>query len=167
MLDMRLGNNKDIPFIMNLVREGITSGAFFYANGDGLETVKSELQAVTQKYSANIPVADYLFIFDEQLTRKPVGFALLTGRNNFAGLASHLEIRMFAVSADKQGKGIGKSMLNSIMAKFAQRAKNVKLALNSKITHLNSRSQSALASNILVQHIEQPMHRYLFLRLMD
>lgn len=52
-------------------------------------------------------------------------------------------------------------------AKFAQRAKNVKLALNSKITHLNSRSQSALASNILVQHIEQPMHRYLFLRLMD
>lgn len=53
------------------------------------------------------------------------------------------------------------------MAKFAQRAKNVKLALNSKITHLNSRSQSALASNILVQHIEQPMHRYLFLRLMD
>ncbi|EAS5615218.1 GNAT family N-acetyltransferase [Salmonella enterica] len=115
MLDMRLGNDKDIPFIMNLVREGITSGAFFYANGDGLETVKSELQAVTQKYSANIPVADYLFIFDEQLTRKPVGFALLTGRNNFAGLASHLEIRMFAVSADKQGKGIGKSMLNSII----------------------------------------------------
>lgn len=53
------------------------------------------------------------------------------------------------------------------LAKFAQRAKNVKLALNSKITHLNSRSQSALASNILVQHIEQPMHRYLFLRLMD
>lgn len=55
----------------------------------------------------------------------------------------------------------------STVAKFAQRAKNVKLALNSKITHLNSRSQSALASNILVQHIEQPMHRYLFLRLMD
>ncbi|MGS6305883.1 transposase, partial [Enterobacter sichuanensis] len=54
-----------------------------------------------------------------------------------------------------------------VRAKFAQRAKNVKLALNSKITHLNSRSQSALASNILVQHIEQPMHRYLFLRLMD
>ena len=57
--------------------------------------------------------------------------------------------------------------LVSYKAKFAQRAKNVKLALNSKITHLNSRSQSALASNILVQHIEQPMHRYLFLRLMD
>lgn len=59
------------------------------------------------------------------------------------------------------------SAISHYSAKFAQRAKNVKLALNSKITHLNSRSQSALASNILVQHIEQPMHRYLFLRLMD
>ncbi|WP_234011273.1 GNAT family N-acetyltransferase, partial [Cronobacter sakazakii] len=45
------------------------------------------------------------------LTRQPVGFSLLTGRNDFAGRASHLEIRMFAVAADEQGKGIGKSML--------------------------------------------------------
>ncbi|MDO8001716.1 hypothetical protein EXW83_26535 [Klebsiella pneumoniae] len=41
MLDMRLGNSGDIPFIMNLVRDGITSGAFFYAEGNGLETVRS------------------------------------------------------------------------------------------------------------------------------
>ena len=40
-----------------------------------------------------------------------MGFSLLTGRNDFAGRASHLEIRMFAVAADEQGKGIGKSML--------------------------------------------------------
>ncbi|WP_279635329.1 hypothetical protein [Klebsiella pneumoniae] len=34
MLDMRLGNSGDIPFIMNLVRDGVTSGAFFYAGSD-------------------------------------------------------------------------------------------------------------------------------------
>ncbi|SUY94288.1 Uncharacterised protein [Citrobacter koseri] len=56
MLDMRLGNSGDIPFIMNLVRDGITSGAFFYAEGNGLETVRSELQSVTQQYRDNIPV---------------------------------------------------------------------------------------------------------------
>lgn len=50
MLDMRLGTSGDIPFIMNLVRDGITSGAFFYAEGNGLETVRSELQSVTQLY---------------------------------------------------------------------------------------------------------------------
>ncbi|HHX4034717.1 TPA: hypothetical protein ACU901_005106 [Klebsiella pneumoniae] len=53
MLDMRLGNSGDIPFIMNLVRDGITSGAFFYAEGNGLETVRSELQSVTQQYRDN------------------------------------------------------------------------------------------------------------------
>lgn len=37
MLDMRLGNSGDIPFIMNLVRDGITSGAFFYAEGSATE----------------------------------------------------------------------------------------------------------------------------------
>ncbi|HGB1290234.1 TPA: N-acetyltransferase family protein [Salmonella enterica subsp. enterica serovar Saintpaul] len=115
MLDMRLGNSGDIPFIMNLVRDGITSGVFFYAEGNGLETVRSELQSVTQQYRDNIPVGDYLFVFAEKLTRQPVGFSLLTGRNDFAGRASHLEIRMFAVAADEQGKGIGKSMLASII----------------------------------------------------
>ncbi|PSD63261.1 N-acetyltransferase, partial [Acinetobacter nosocomialis] len=115
MLDMRLGTSGDIPFIMNLVRDGITSGAFFYAEGNGLETVRSELQSVTQLYRDNIPVGDYLFVFAEKLTRQPVGFSLLTGRNDFAGRASHLEIRMFAVAADEQGKGIGKSMLASII----------------------------------------------------
>ena len=79
MLDMRLGNSGDIPFIMNLVRDGITSGAFFYAEGNGLETVRSELQSVTQLYRDNIPVGDYLFVFAEKLTRQPVGFSLLTG----------------------------------------------------------------------------------------
>lgn len=53
MLDMRLGNSGDIPFIMNLVRDGVTSGAFFYAEGNGLETVRSELQSVTQQYRDN------------------------------------------------------------------------------------------------------------------
>ncbi|EEJ5894623.1 hypothetical protein GSN43_004190 [Salmonella enterica] len=67
MLDMRLGNSGDIPFIMNLVRDGITSGAFFYAEGNGLETVRSELQSVTQQYRDNIPVGDYLFVFAEKL----------------------------------------------------------------------------------------------------
>ncbi|HBN1900690.1 TPA: hypothetical protein L1257_004588, partial [Escherichia coli] len=93
MLDMRLGNSGDIPFIMNLVRDGVISGAFFYAEGNGLETVRSELQSVTQQYRDNIPVGDYLFVFAEKLTRQPVGFSLLTGRNDFAGRASHLEIR--------------------------------------------------------------------------
>ena len=79
MLDMRLGNSGDIPFIMNLVRDGVTSGAFFYAKGNGLETVRSELQSVTQQYRDNIPVGDYLFVFSEKLTRQPVGFSLLTG----------------------------------------------------------------------------------------
>ncbi|HHX4034724.1 TPA: GNAT family N-acetyltransferase [Klebsiella pneumoniae] len=69
------------------------------------------MRAVTD----NIPVGDYLFVFAEKLTRQPVGFSLLTGRNDFAGRASHLEIRMFAVAADEQGKGIGKSMLASII----------------------------------------------------
>ncbi|EBO8969110.1 GNAT family N-acetyltransferase [Salmonella enterica subsp. enterica serovar Infantis] len=115
MLDMRLGNDSDIPFIMNLVRDGITSGAFFYFDGKGFETVKSELESVTRKYRDNIPIGDYLFVFDGTLKREPVGFALLTGRNDFAGRASHLEIRMFAVAADKQSKGIGKNMLTSII----------------------------------------------------
>lgn len=38
MLDIRLGNSSDIPFIMNLVCDGIASGAFFYAEGNGFET---------------------------------------------------------------------------------------------------------------------------------
>ncbi len=100
MLDMRLGNSGDIPFIMNLVRDGITSGAFFYAEGNGLETVRSELQSVTQQYRDNIPVGDYLFVFAEKLTRQPVGFSLLTGRNDFAGRASHLEIRMWGLRSN-------------------------------------------------------------------
>lgn len=115
MLDMRLGNDNDIPFIMNLVRDGIASGAFFCFGGKGFEIVISELESVIQKYRDNIPIGDYLFVFDDQLKREPVGFALLTGRNDFAGHASHLEIRMFAVAADKQGKGIGKNMLTSII----------------------------------------------------
>ncbi|MFB1324453.1 hypothetical protein [Klebsiella pneumoniae] len=45
MLDMRLGTSGDIPFIMNLVRDGITSGAFFYAEGNGLERGRFRLRA--------------------------------------------------------------------------------------------------------------------------
>ena len=93
---------------------------------------------------------------------------------NPALFASFDALRAIGVRFAADDFGTGYSCLQHLkccpittLAKFAQRAKNVKLALNSKITHLNSRSQSALASNILVQHIEQPMHRYLFLRLMD
>ncbi|MFP1771047.1 N-acetyltransferase family protein [Lonsdalea quercina] len=115
MPDIRLGNDSDIPFIMNLVRDGITSGAFSLADGNGLETLRSELQSVIQKYRDNFLGGDYLFVFSDPLTCKPVGFALLTGRNDFAGRASHLEIRMFAVAAENRGKGIGRSMLASII----------------------------------------------------
>ncbi|EEJ5894622.1 GNAT family N-acetyltransferase [Salmonella enterica] len=62
-----------------------------------------------------LPYNNSLYPNCPQLTRQPVGFSLLTGRNDFAGRASHLEIRMFAVAADEQGKGIGKSMLASII----------------------------------------------------
>jgi hypothetical protein len=99
MLDMRLGNDYDIPFIMNLVRDGIASGTFFCFGGKGFEIVKSDLESVIQKYRDNIPIGDYLFVFDDQLKREPVGFALLTGRNDFAGRASHLEIRMLGFRA--------------------------------------------------------------------
>lgn len=68
-----------------------------------------------KKYRDNIPIGNYLFVFDDQLKREPVGFALLTGRNDFAGRASHLEICMFTVVADKQSKSIGKNMFSSII----------------------------------------------------
>lgn len=49
MLDIRSGNDNDIPFIMNLVRDGIASGAFFCFSGKDFEIVKSDLGSVIQK----------------------------------------------------------------------------------------------------------------------
>lgn len=40
---------------------------------------------------------------------------MLTGRNDSAGFASHLEIRMFAIAAEDQGKGLAKEMLTSVI----------------------------------------------------
>ena len=115
MLEMRFGKNSDLPFILNLVRAGVATGVFFFSESNACNELEKELELVTQKHKANELGADFLFVFDDQATKKPVGFTLLTGRNDSAGFASHLEIRMFAIAAEDQGKGLAKEMLTSVI----------------------------------------------------
>ncbi|HHT1384718.1 TPA: GNAT family N-acetyltransferase [Escherichia coli] len=87
----------------------------FFSESNACNELEKELELVTQKHKANELGADFLFVFDDQATKKPVGFTLLTGRNDSAGFASHLEIRMFAIAAEDQGKGLAKEMLTSVI----------------------------------------------------
>lgn len=115
MLDMRFGKDTDIPFIINLVRDEVASGAFFFNEKNSYNILENQLKIVTSKYRDNVCGADFLFVFEDKAKQETIGFVFLTGRNDKSGHASHLEIRMFAVTPKERKKGRGKEILASII----------------------------------------------------
>lgn len=113
-IEMRFGTKSDIPFIISVIRDGMREGYFHFEEDTGLSQFGLQLSEAIDRRANGEVCADFLFVFYDQ--DKPTGFALLTGINGTNGLASHMEIRMFGVVRSEWRKGIGRYMLQSILA---------------------------------------------------
>ena len=113
--EMRFGTRQDVPFIIAVIRDGIRDGYFNFDDAEGLSQFESQITEAIARRERGENCADFLFVFDAPNNGTAIGFALLTGKNGANGLASHLEIRMFAVTRSERQKGFGRSMLQSIL----------------------------------------------------
>lgn len=113
-INTRLGKKSDVKFVLSEVQKGLANGCFYFEGDNFLREFEKELLQVTNAHERDVMIADFLFIFDDKRSGKTIGFALLTGRNDASGLASHIEIRMFGVEESSRGQGMGKFMLQEL-----------------------------------------------------
>lgn len=115
MFIIRFAKETDIPFIIDLIKAGVLTGNFYFEEQNGIDMLSEQLLNVVNQYKQEITDSDFLFVFDDQIKQKSIGMALLSGRNDSLGKASHLEVRFFAVIPEEQNKGYGNEMLSMIM----------------------------------------------------
>lgn len=115
MFIIRFAKEADIPFIIDLVKAGVLTGNFYFEEQNGIDMLSEQLLKVVNIYKQEITGSDLLFVFDDQIKQKSIGMALLSGRNDSLGKASHFEVRFFAVIPEEQNKGYGNEMLSMIM----------------------------------------------------
>jgi N-acetylglutamate synthase-like GNAT family acetyltransferase len=115
MFIIRFAEEADISFIIDLVKAGVLPRNFSFEEQNGIDMLSEQLLKVVNKYKQEIIGSDFLFVFDDQIKQKSIGMALLSGRNDSSGKASHFEVRFFAVIPEEQNKGYGNEMLSMIM----------------------------------------------------
>jgi len=117
--NLRYAQDKDIPFILHEVGDGLNKGYFAFDHTNGLGEFSAQLQRITAAHANSEKIGNVLFVFEEAKATTPLAFALLAAGQADHKLPQHLILVMFGVSSSSRGKGLGSLFLQYLMAHMA------------------------------------------------